>query len=338
MPTENAHENGAAGAEPPFSPPAVLPQNTAFGPVSTIEALAEIPEEEIWLGKQKSKRTRRAYKQDVAHFMRTLNIRSYEELRKVDHRAVIAWERVMREVDKAAPSTIRRRLAALSSLMKHLTRHGHLGKNHVAEVERPAINREEGTTLAFSQAQARKILDNPDENTIEGLRDRAILSVGLQVGLRRAEIAALKGGDLHQNRGFDSLRITRKGGRRDALAIHPQAAQRIRAYLEAAGHGSDLEGPLFRPLSKNRKQQDTRRPMHPDAIDRVLRKHARAIGLEKGYSAHSMRATFITTALENGAQLEDVQKAAGHRDPSTTKLYDRRGYNPERAASFFATY
>ena len=51
-----------------------------------------------------------------------------------------------------------------------------------------------------------------------------------------------------------------------------------------------------------------------------------------------MRATFITTALENGAQLEDVQKAAGHRDPSSTKLYDRRGYNPEKAASLFATY
>ena len=51
-----------------------------------------------------------------------------------------------------------------------------------------------------------------------------------------------------------------------------------------------------------------------------------------------MRATFITTALENGAQLEDVQKAAGHRDPGTTKLYDRRGYNPKKAASFFATY
>ena len=46
----------------------------------------------------------------------------------------------------------------------------------------------------------------------------------------------------------------------------------------------------------------------------------------------------LTTAIENGAQLEDVQKAAGHRDPGTTKLYDRRGYNPEKAASFFATY
>jgi integrase/recombinase XerD len=78
--------------------------------------------------------------------------------------------------------------------------------------------------------------------------------------------------------------------------------------------------------------------MDPDAIDRVTRKYAAIIGRGRGYSVHSMRATFVTAALENGAQLEDVQKAAGHRDPSTTKLYDRRGYNPEKAASFFATY
>lgn len=304
----------------------------------TVAALADIPEEDIWLAKQKSKRTRRAYKQDVLHFMRTLNIHSYEELRQVDHRAVIAWERIMREIDKAAPSTIRRRLAALSSLFKHLVRHDHAEKNPVGEVERPAINREEGTTLAFSKLQARKLLDTPADDTIEGLRDRAILSVGLQVGLRRAEIAALTVGDLHQNRGYDSLRVVRKGGRHEALAINPQTAQRIRAYFEKAGHAADIEGPMFRPLRCNRKNQVARRAMNPDAIDRVVRKFAGKIGLERGYSAHSMRATFITTALENGAQLEDVQKAAGHRDPSTTKLYDRRGYNPEKAASFFATY
>jgi integrase/recombinase XerD len=208
----------------------------------------------------------------------------------------------------------------------------------VADVQRPAINREEGSTAAFSKAQARKLLDAPPADTLAGLRDRAILSVGLQVGFRRAEIAALKAGDLHQNRGFDALRVVRKGGRREALAINPQAAQRIRAYLERAGHGEEPDGPLFRPLRGNGKPLDAAGRMDPDAIDRVVRKYAAKIGLGRGYSAHSMRATFITTALENGAALEDVQKAAGHRDPSTTKLYDRRGYNPEKAASFFATY
>jgi integrase/recombinase XerD len=77
---------------------------------------------------------------------------------------------------------------------------------------------------------------------------------------------------------------------------------------------------------------------HPDAIDRVVRRYAGALGLDRGYSAHSIRATFIITALENGAQLKDVQKAAGHRDPGTTKLYDRRGYNPEKTTGFFVTY
>lgn len=245
------------------------------------------------------------------------------------------WERFMREVEHAAPSTIRRRLAALSSLYKHLVRHGYAAKNPVTEVDRPAINRDEGSTLAFSKAQARKLLDAPAEDSVAGRRDRAILSVGLQVGLRRAEIAALAVGDLHQNRGYDSLRVTRKGGRRDALAINPQTATRLRAYLEAAGHAADMDGPLFRPLAHNGKRQEARRRMDPDAVDRVVRKYALGLGLDRGYSAHSMRATFITTALDNGAQLEDVQKAAGHRDPSTTKLYDRRGYNPEKAASFF---
>ena len=70
--------------------------------------------------------------------------------------------------------------------------------------------------------------------------------------------------------------------------------------------------------------------MDTDAIDRVLRKHAAAIGLT--------RATFITTALENGCSLEDVQRTAGQREPSTCKLYDRRGYNPEKSASYLATY
>src|ERR1039457_4769903 len=212
MPTKKEKHGGGKTQHEP-APTVLLPAPIdGVTAVSTVAALADIPEEDIWLAKQKSKRTRRAYKQDVQHFMRTLHIRSYEALRQVDHRAVIAWERIMRDSEKAASSTIRRRLAALSSLMKHLVRHGHLGKNHVAEVERPSINREEGTTLAFSQVQARKILDHPDPNTIEGLRDRAILSVGLQVGFRRAEIAALSVGDLHQNRGYDSLRITRKGG------------------------------------------------------------------------------------------------------------------------------
>jgi integrase/recombinase XerD len=181
------------------------------------------------------------------------------------------------------------------------------------------------------------LLDAPAEDTVAGLRDRALLSVGLQVGLRRAEIAALKVGDLHQNRGYDSLRVVRKGGRRDALAINPQTAARLRAYLDLAGTAPTSTARCSGRCAPtaNAGRSVARWTRTPSTAWCASSRPALA---SIAATAHSMRATFITTALENGAQLEDVQKAAGHRDPGTTKLYDRRGYNPEKAASFFATY
>ena len=222
---------------------AVVPSSRATAQRISVDQLASIPEEEIWLASRKSARTRRAYRNDVTHFMRTLNIRSFDELQRVDHRAVMAWERLMREEQGSQASTVRRRLAALSSLFAHLVKFGTVEMNPVRDVERPAVNRREGMTLAFSQKQARSILDAPDDKSLLGVRDRAILAVGLQVGFRRAEIASLRVGDFHMNRGFDSLKVVRKGGKKGSLAIHPQVAQRIRDYLELAKHGDDLEGP-----------------------------------------------------------------------------------------------
>ena len=76
---------------------AVVPSSRGAVARISVDQLAGIPEEEIWLASRKSARTRRAYRQDVAHFMRTLNIHTADELRRVDHRAVMAWEHLMRE-------------------------------------------------------------------------------------------------------------------------------------------------------------------------------------------------------------------------------------------------
>jgi site-specific recombinase XerD len=301
-----------------------------------------IPEEQVWLAGLKTENTRRAYKLDIRHFAMTLGIRSQEQLYEVDHRAVILWEKYMREVEGLEPSTIRRRLSALSSLFRHLVKHGAVAQNPAREIKRPEIDRREGKTLAFSRKEARKILDAPSTDTIIGLRDRAILSVGFQVGFRRQEIAGLLVDSLHRNRGLDALWVKRKRKRnRQSVTVNPQTAQRIRDYREAAGHAVDLLGPLFRPVRNNGAQitRRLRRHMHPDGIDRVLRKYAQSVlGQSHGYSSHSMRTTFATTALENGADIEEVQYALGHADISTTKLYDRRGHNPEKAAAYFANY
>jgi len=303
----------------------------------SVQLLQSVPEESVWLANNLSPHTRRAYKRDVSHFVKFLGISSAAELRQVNRAAVLAWRNDMMS-RQTKPRTIRRRLSALSSLFTHLVDQRVADVNPVREIKRPHVNRRQGTTRAFSTKEARKILDAPDATTIQGLRDRAILSVGLQAGPRRAEIASLLVKDFHTNAGYKSLHFIRKGSEDHSLALNPQTVQRIEEYLASAGHRNDLDGPLFRPIRRNQLRTDARRHLHPEAIDRILRKHVARLGLDTGYSAHSMRATFITTALNNGANLEDVQRDVGHADPNTTKLYDRRGHNPERSASFFATY
>lgn len=327
---QNYNSNDADNRELPSS-------QAGAGKSLSLQILQFVPEEEVWLAGQLSPHTRRAYKRDVAHFVRTMGIRSADELRQVNRAAVVAWQNVMKERG-AKPRTIRRRLSALSSLFAHLVAHRAADVNPLREIKRPRVNRRQGTTRAFSPKEARKILDAPCAETLQGLRDRAILSVGLQAGPRRAEIASLMVKDYHTNAGYKSLHFIRKGGEDLSLAINPQTTQRIEEYLAAAGHRDDLSGPLFRPTRRNQRQTDPRRHLHPESVDRILRKYSSSLGLDNGYSAHSMRATFITTALNNGANLEDVQRDVGHADPSTTKLYDRRGHNPEKSASFFATY
>lgn len=304
---------------------------------SPIESLQFIPEEEVWLAGQLSTHTRRAYRMDVAHFVATMQLRSADELRKVNRAVVVAWVTRMKE-EGAKPRTIRRRLSSLSSLFAHLVEYRVADLNPVRDIKRPRVNRQQGVTLAFSAKEARLILDAPDENTLKGIRDRAILSVGLQAGPRRSEIASLLVKDFHTNAGFKSLHFIRKGGEDLSLAINAQTSVRIEAYLEKAGHAEDRDGPLFRPVGHNGRRKDAGRHLHSDQIDRILRHYAALVGFGAGYSAHSMRATFVTTALNNGASLEDVQRDVGHADPSTTKLYDRRGHNPENSAAFFATY
>jgi site-specific recombinase XerD len=69
-----------------------------------------------------------------------------------------------------------------------------------------------------------------------------------------------------------------------------------------------------------------------DGVDYVVEKYIHQLGLGRGYSSHSMRATFITTALENGAKLENVQHTVGYADPATTQLYDRGRFTPQKSA------
>lgn len=292
--------------------------------------LADVPPELEWFANITNPKTKRAYKIDIEDFTGFVGIKRPEEMRTVTRAHIIAWRTTL-EQRSLAPSTIRRKLSAIASLFDHLCEKNAVTHNPVAGVKRPRSNNNEGSTPALSDLEASELLVFPDETTLKGKRDRAILATLLYHGIRREEVSTLNVKDIHPRGGVPHLNIKGKGGKIRYIPIHAQALRLIVEYLEAAGHEEDVNGPLFRPLRNNRTGT-LNKHLHPDSIYHAIVKPYAGLGV------HSLRATAATNALEHEADIAKVQQWLGHANISTTRLYDRRKSRPEDSPTFRVQY
>ena len=308
-------------------------------------ALADVPPELEWLGNIQNKKTRRAYKIDVKAFSAFAGLKAPTELRTVTRAHVIAWRTVL-ENRGVAPSTIRRKLSALSSLFDYLSECNAIAGNPVDGVKRPKSNGNEGSTPALGDEQARRLMEAPPPDTLKGVRDRAILATLLYHGFRREELCKLQIGDLQTRQGVMHFRVEGKGDKTRFVPAHPTALRMIAEYLEALKPGGtqeelDREAPLFRPV-KNNRTHTLDRPLDPGSIYRnIVIKYGRETGIHaevNGLCVHSMRASAATNALSHEADIAKVQEWLGHANISTTRLYDRRGSKPEDSPTFAVKY
>ena len=298
--------------------------------------LADVPPTLTWFANIDNPQTRRAYQNDVQEFMRFAGIEDPHAFRQVGRGHVLAWRRDL-EQRALGGATIRRKLSALSSLFDALCEANAVQGNPVDGVKRPKVASQEGSTPAIGDHQARALLAAPDASTLQGLRDRAILATLLYHGLRRAELCALHLVDLQERRGVRHLRILGTGSKVRYVPPHSAAAAAIAAYLEVAGHGDDKEAPLFQPVSNNTRGAG--KAITPDGIYRVLAKYAGMVGIDiDGFGPHALRATAITNALENDADLGKVQDWVGHANIATTRMYDRRQPRAESSPTYKVTY
>src|SRR6516162_4265261 len=213
--------------------------------------LAEVPAELEWLANITNSKTRRAYKIDVGEFSGFAGLRGPVEFRLVTRAHVIAWRKHLESRNLAA-SSIRRKLSALSSLFDYLCERNAVTGNPVDGVKRPAANGNEGSTPALGDAQARKLLEAPPDDTLKGVRDRAILATLLYHGIRREELCTLKIKDIQSRQGVMHFRVHGKRDKIRFIPVHAMAQRLIEEYLAMAGHGSDIAGPVFRPVMNNR--------------------------------------------------------------------------------------
>lgn len=299
--------------------------------------MAAVPAAVEWFANIDNPRTRRAYQSDITDFCRFAGIEAPDQFRLITRAHVLAWRSEL-EGRGLGGATIRRKLAALTSLFDHLLESNALaGGNPVHGVKRPRTETNEGKTPALGDHQAKALLDAPDATTLKGVRDRAILATFLYQGLRREEVARLRVHDLQDRRGIKHLRVHGKGGKLRFLPLHPVAAERIYLYLEQSGHYlANHQAPLFLPLRGKRRADAG---ISADGLYAVVGAYASAAGIcVEGLGVHGLRATAATNALEHEADIAKVQLWLGHANISTTRLYDRRGQRPEDSPTFKVRY
>jgi integrase/recombinase XerD len=300
--------------------------------------LRDLPPETDWFANIDNPNTQRAYKADMKEFMAFLGHDGIHNFREVTRIHVIAWRKDL-ENRQNAPATIRRKLAALSSLYDYLTECNSVLINPVDGIKRPKRESTEGKTPAISDAQARALLEVPNTKKLIGKRDKAILSVLLFHALRRDELCKLHLKSIHERRGVAHLEVHGKGGKIRNVPLHPLTHALIKDYLAHAPHGTDAQGALFRPIINN-QTGDLKKSLSTDRILKIVKAYGLQIGITNmdRFAPHALRATAATNALENSADITKVQEWLGHANISTTRGYDRRESRAEDSPVWRVNY
>jgi site-specific recombinase XerD len=263
--------------------------------------------------------TRDAYRRDLAswfHFCgSTLDVSPLA----AERRHVDAYARHQIEVEERTPATVARRLSAISGFYGYCLAEDAIARNPVANVKRPKVGSDTVST-GLDQEELSALIraagaDSPRSHAL-------VLLLGLN-GLRVSELLGADVDDLGTERGHRVLSITRKGGKASTVPLAPRTAEVLDGYV-----AERQTGPLFTTSTGNR--------WHRSEAWRTLRRLARRSVPAKADSIHphDLRHAFVTLSLDAGASLRDVQDAAGHADPRTTRRYDRARHNLDKHPTY----
>lgn len=222
--------------------------------------------------------------------------------------------------ERYAPNTAKRMLAALRGILKECWRLGLMGHNEYACAADIAPVRGQlpprGRALKEAELEA-LFRDCQTDPSVAGIRDAAVLGLMYGLGLRRSELVRLDVADFHREGGV--LTIRGKANQARSAPVVEETRTVFERWLRVRGIAA---GPMFFPLTKSGRLLT--KHLTCEGIAQILAKRARAANVER-FSCHDLRRSFVTNLLEAGADLAVVQKLAGHRQISTTAIYDKRG-------------
>lgn len=207
-------------------------------------------------------------------------------------------------------------LIALRGFLKYLARRD-IKSLDPSLVELPKVVRKQVTFLHFDEVE--DMLEQIDLSTESGLRDRAIIELLYSGGLRVSELVGLNRDSINLER--REFMVRGKGSKDRPIFISESCADRVQNYLDAR---TDSLPALFLNNSRNLQavdQSGNYRRMTARSVERIVEKYARLAGITKHVSPHTLRHSFATDLLMNGADIRSVQSMLGHADISTTQIY-----------------
>jgi integrase/recombinase XerD len=282
------------------------------------------------VARQLAPTSRKTYAYDTRHFARWMAAHSLK-LHALSRDDLVAYRAHLAET--YAKATAARMWAVARRLLDEAVQRQVLTKNPAEGIRGFRTGDDESPHRALKREEARALLDAIDQRTALGKRDYALIMLLLRTGIRRSEAAMLTLGDLTMEQGYHVAIIRHgKGNKRGLAKLPVEVRQAIDDYLEATGRARlGSEAPLFVSFRKGDHPQE--KPITGNQIERVVKARAKAVDMT--ISPHGMRASFITLAFEGGADLALVQDAARHKDPRTTRRYQKRKNSLHRNAVDF---
>ncbi len=276
--------------------------------------------EHLELERNLSQHTLRAYRGDLERFL-TFLARDYlnvppDDLRPddVDTPAVRAFLSAMTRQGLARRSQARA-LSAVKSLFRFACLRGHLGANPASRVRTP--KQEKTLPRHLRPGEIERLIEAPSDDTPLGRRDRALLELLYATGLRVGELVSLDLQDVDLQARV--LRVLGKGGKERMVPFGGAAAKAIAAWLKdweeqrARYTGEEDDEPIFLNTRGGR--------LGDRSVRQLIDRYAAASGVPAGVHPHTLRHTFATHLLEEGADLRTIQELLGHSSLTTTQRY-----------------
>ncbi|GED12080.1 site-specific tyrosine recombinase XerD [Aneurinibacillus migulanus] len=258
-----------------------------------------------------AKNTLESYQRDLHAYCAYLERENFTNLNETNRMQIMGYLLHLQEQGRAT-ATLSRNLASIRAFYQFLLREKFIDKDPSVNLESPKI--EKKLPQVLSVAEVETLLNGPDTRLPSGLRDKAMLELLYATGIRVSELVSLNLSDVNLNMGF--IKCFGKGSKERIIPLGRLAIADVSRYLERG-----------RPMLKKRGQEEALflnhhgRRLSRQGFWKIIKKYAQLANSHKEITPHTLRHSFATHLLENGADLRSVQEMLGHADISTTQIY-----------------